>query len=155
MNAESCLQTLSITKRFFNNATACFSEEHSGFVPVEGMFSTAQQVAHVAQTVEWFTRGAFSPNGFDMDFAAHEAQVRACTSLRDARAWLERAFQEAAEAFSADDETLEQPILDRQIFAGAPRFVIVGSIEEHTAHHRGSLAVYARLQGLVPAMPYE
>ena len=35
--------------------------------------------------------------------------------------------------------------------AGAPRSSIVDGLADHTAHHRGSLAVYARLRGKVPA----
>jgi len=38
--------------------------------------------------------------------------------------------------------------------AGEPRAAIIAAIAEHTAHHRGSLAVYARLLGYVPPIPY-
>jgi uncharacterized damage-inducible protein DinB len=31
---------------------------------------------------------------------------------------------------------------------------IFGAITDHTAHHRGALTVYARLNGIVPPMPY-
>ncbi|MCF8432232.1 MAG: DinB family protein [Melioribacteraceae bacterium] len=31
---------------------------------------------------------------------------------------------------------------------------VVGAIADHSAHHRGALAVYARLAGKVPKMPY-
>jgi uncharacterized damage-inducible protein DinB len=37
---------------------------------------------------------------------------------------------------------------------GEPRLAIVGAICEHTAHHRGALAVYARLLGYAPPIPY-
>ena len=37
---------------------------------------------------------------------------------------------------------------------GAPRLALVTGLGDHTAHHRGVLAVYARLCGRVPAMPY-
>ena len=37
---------------------------------------------------------------------------------------------------------------------GIPRIAIIGSITDHTAHHRGALSVYARLNGVVPPMPY-
>ena len=36
------------------------------------MLSVAAQIAHAAHTVDWFITGAFSPQGFDLDFAAHE-----------------------------------------------------------------------------------
>ena len=35
-----------------------------------------------------------------------------------------------------------------------PVVAIVGGIEDHTAHHRGALTVYARLLDRVPPMPY-
>ena len=35
-----------------------------------------------------------------------------------------------------------------------PRYEVIGGVVDHTAHHRGALAVYARLQGKTPAMPY-
>jgi hypothetical protein len=37
---------------------------------------------------------------------------------------------------------------------GAPRASIIDGLTDHTAHHRGSLAVYARLRGKTPPMPY-
>ena len=42
----------------------------------------------------------------------------------------------------------------QQIMGGAPRLAIFGAINDHTAHHRGALTVYARLNGIVPPMPY-
>jgi uncharacterized damage-inducible protein DinB len=54
----------------------------------------------------------------------------------------------------ATDEELEGSIPDRTIFGDAPRKVVVNAIVDHTAHHRGSLAVYARLLGKAPPMLY-
>jgi uncharacterized damage-inducible protein DinB len=41
-----------------------------------------------------------------------------------------------------------------EIMTGAPKMAVVGAIGDHTAHHRGALAVYARLLGKEPKMPY-
>ncbi len=60
-------------KDCFDRSTACLSEEDSACVPAEGMYSAAQQIAHVAQTIEWFVDGAFSPGGFDLDFGKNDA----------------------------------------------------------------------------------
>ncbi len=49
---------------------------------------------------------------------------------------------------------LEQPLPQGPIMGGAPRSAVVGAISDHTAHHRGALAVYARLLGKTPKMPY-
>ena len=75
---------------FFDRSTGSLTEEDSTYTSVDGVFSTAQQVAHAAQTIDWFIDGAFDPNGFDLDFEAHERKVRGVTSLADARAWLAR-----------------------------------------------------------------
>ena len=90
-----------------------------------------------------------------MDFEADIREAKAVTSLEDAVAWLHRAFEHAIEVVgSASDEELFTPIPDTRIMEGAPRAAAVSGIVDHTAHHRGSLAVYARLIGKVPLMPY-
>ena len=37
---------------------------------------------------------------------------------------------------------------------GVPKFAVISALSDHTAHHRGSLAVYACLIGKEPKMPY-
>lgn len=105
----------------------------------------AERAAHVARTIDWFIDGAFVRyDGFDMDFAKHNA---------GAQAWLERAFAGAATVLTNNANRLHET-LPLGIMGGSPRRAVVGGIVDHTAHHRGSLAVYARLLGHVPAMPY-
>ena len=41
-----------------------------------------------------------------------------------------------------------------QIMGGAPRMAVISAITDHTAHHRGALTVYARMNTIVPPMPY-
>ena len=41
------------------------------FRPQEDMMTAAQQVAHTAQTLDWFIEGAARPEGFDLDFEKH------------------------------------------------------------------------------------
>ena len=124
------------------------------FSLAEGVFTTAQQVAHAAHTIDWFVQGAFEPNGFDMDFPAHDAKVREVTSLSDARAWPARSVEGARQAIAANsDEAWGQPLPAGPVMGGLPRIAIFGAITDHTAHHRGALTVYARLQGKVPPMP--
>ena len=43
---------------------------------------------------------------------------------------------------------------DNPILGARPRYYLVSAITDHTAHHRGVLAVYARLLGRTPDMPY-
>ncbi len=141
--------------QFFSRTCSVFKEEDSGFTPTPSQFTVAQQVAHVAQTINWFMEGGFRPEGFDLDFAAHHMAVRQVTSLTAAMAMLAKAVDDAA-AFLKEQsaEQMMTPIADGPIMAGEPRAAIVAAIAEHTAHHRGSLAVYARLLGYSPPIPY-
>ena len=155
MDPQTFVRELASTKEYFDRSTKCLSEEDSTFSPSEGAMTTAQQVAHVAQTVDWFIEGAFRPEGFDMDFEAHLAATGKVESLAAAREWLDRAFATASQDIagrSADELTAALP--EGPIMGGAPRFAILSAIQDHTAHHRGVLTVYSRLRGYTPAMPY-
>ncbi|MHC4973888.1 MAG: DinB family protein [Planctomycetota bacterium] len=155
MDANPLVSALRQVKACFDRSTACLDEEDSTFAPVGGTFTVAQHVAHVAQTIDWFLEGAFRPEGFDLDFAAHQAEIGKVTSLNAAREWLDRSTARAIDIFSskAPDE-MAAPIAAGPIMGGAPRSAILSSIADHTAHHRGALTVCARLRGKQPALPY-
>ncbi len=142
-------------RRFLTPRRRCLTEEDSSFRPVEGTWTVAQQVAHVAKTVEWFVEGMFRPEGFDLDFEEHVAEILRYESLAEARAWNDRAFAQAIEVVkSRSAEELAQPLPAGPVMGGAPRAAVISAIGDHTAHHRGVLTVYARLLGKVPMMPY-
>ena len=63
--AQQALIELKSAHEYFNRSTRNLTEDHSTFVPAEGMMSAAQQVAHVAHTIDWFLEGAFRPEGFE------------------------------------------------------------------------------------------
>ena len=151
---QTLANQLDTSLRYFQGTASVFSEEDSGYAPDPAMFTVAAQVAHAADSVDWFVEGAFG-KGWDLDFEAIEARIREVASLSEANAWLERSFAEAARAVSAaTSERLLAPIPDERMMKGMPRAGIVNGIVDHTAHHRGSLAVYARALGRVPPMPY-
>jgi len=155
MKAEILVAELRKIQTFFETSASCLTEENSDFAPVEGTWTVAQQVAHVAQTIDWFVEGAFRPEGFDLDFERLGAEVSRVRSLGAAREWLDAAFARARETFgSRSEEDLRQPLPEGPVMGGAPRFAVVGAINDHTAHHRGALTVYSRLLGKVPVMPY-
>lgn len=155
MNKEKLINTLNLTKMFFKKGTDCLSDEDSEFAPKEGMMTTAQQIAHVAQTVEWFIDGAFSPRGFDLDFEKHSKEISKCKTVSEARNYLELAFQKAISKIeNSTEEELNAPIVENPIMSGSPRNSVISGIADHTSHHRGSLAVYSRLLGKEPKMPY-
>ncbi len=154
MRIESCLNGLRNMKKFFDTSTRPLEEADSGFAPKPGMYTVANHVAHAAITVDWFVEGAFSGKGFDTDFAAQDVKVRATTSLREARAWMDRAVENALrEVGSRTEADLEKPLAPG-IMGGMATGSIVQGIAEHTAHHRGALTIYTRLIGKVPPMPY-
>ena len=153
--AAQAISQLNSAQEYFNRSTRNLTEAHSALTPADGMMSAAQQVAHAAQTIDWFMEGAFRPAAFDLDFDAHLKATSAVTSLAAARAWLDRAFSAARDLVATrSDADLMAPIADGPIMGGAPRMAIFGAITDHTAHHRGALTVYARLAGAVPPMPY-
>ena len=152
---ESLIKQIKAAQEFFNRSTGALTEEDSGHVPADGAYTAASQIAHVAQTIDWFVEGAFDPQGFNMDFEAHDKEVRAVTSIDVARAWLNRAIDNAVEQLSEkSEEEWSQPIPDGPIMGGQPRFSVFWGIMDHTAHHRGALTVYARSLGKVPPNPY-
>ena len=143
------------SQMFFNCSTRVLEEADSNFRPKDQMMTAAQQVAHVAQTVEWFIEGASRPEGFDLNFEEHAKALAAVTSLAEARNWLEAAYAKAV-AFlrSATAEQLATPLPAGPVMGGQPMSDIVWATLDHTAHHRGALTVYSRLLGKTPPMPY-
>lgn len=153
MDRERLINTIKLTKMFFDKSTSKLTEEDSAFKPKDDMFTAAHQVAHVAQTIDWFVNGAFG-EGFDMDFAKHNQKITACNSLTEARAWHQKSNDDLLKRLAELPEEEWAAPIQGEIMGGAPRFSIVNGIAEHTSHHRGALAVYQRLIGKVPEMPY-
>jgi len=143
------------SKDFFDRSTRVLEEADSGFRPQAELMTAAQQVAHVAQTLDWFVDGVSRPEGFDLDFEKHAKEVNAVTSLAAARAWLEKAYTMAIAFLRSKSEAeLTAALPDGPILGGQPMGDIVWAMVEHTAHHRGALTVYSRLRGKTPPMPY-
>ena len=152
---QQLMADLNSAVEFFERSTSSLTEDDSDYAPVEGLFTTAQQVAHAAQTIDWFMDGAFRPAGFDLDFDAHERAVRGVTSLTDACTWFTGAVENARSVINTTPtKEWTQPIAEGPVMGGSPRSAIFGAITDHTAHHRGALTIYARLRNKVPPMPY-
>jgi uncharacterized damage-inducible protein DinB len=140
---------------FFARSTRILDEADSTFRPKEGMMTVAQQVAHTAQTLDWFIEGASRPEGFDLDFEKHAKALDAVTSLAAARQRLATAYANAIQFLrSLGAEGLARPLPPGPVMGGQPISDIVWAMVEHTAHHRGALSVYSRQLGKVPPMPY-
>ncbi len=152
--STSLVRELESTLKFFGTTASIFEPGDAAFAPDPELYTVAGHIAHAADSVDWFVEGAFGA-GWDMDFEGLVARAKAITSLEEATAWIDRAFSNAISVVgAASDPALSESIPDKRIMEGAPRSSIVGAITDHTAHHRGALAVYARLIGRVPLMPY-
>ena len=152
--APALVMELESSLKFFKATLSAFESDDAGFAPNPEMYTVAGHVAHAADSVDWFVEGAFG-KGWDMDFEALIAKAKAVTSLEEATEWLDRAYANAIKVVGgASDQELFEPIPDTRIMNGAPRIAMVSAVADHTAHHRGCLAVYARLAGREPVMPY-
>lgn len=155
MIKESLLMKLETSRTFFKNVMACFSEEDSSFAPKDDLFTVPQQIAHAALTVDWFMEPLATEAGFNMDFESHTQQSKEVTSFDAAMQMLDKSYDDAISLIGGKDESfLMAPLPEGPIMGGAPRLAVVDGIADHTAHHRGSLVVYARMAGKVPPMPY-
>jgi len=153
---EYLVQQLRASREFFERSTSVLEDEHGDFTPQEGMMTVTQQVAHVADTFDWFHDALVDMKGFDMDFEAMAARVAAVPSLSAARESFGRSHDRLiAFVEKSTPEALAVKLPENDpIMAGEPRAALIAAVVEHAAHHRGSLAVYARLAGLEPSMPY-
>ncbi|MBM3757191.1 MAG: hypothetical protein FJW38_24810 [Acidobacteria bacterium] len=73
--SQSAVGQIAAAQEYFNRSTRSLTEPLSGYAPSEGMFTATQQVAHVAQTVEWFIEGAFRAEGFGRILALFNAPI--------------------------------------------------------------------------------
>ncbi len=142
------------SRKLFRTTVSVFDSADAGFAPEPVLYSVAGHIAHAADTIEWFIEGAFG-DGWDMNFEELIARARAVTTLEEATAWMDRAFERAVDVVGhSSEEELKGTMPDGPIMGGLPRMAVVNEIVDHTAHHRGSLAVYARLLGKAPPMLY-
>lgn len=153
LKAEA-LYEIEATAKFFDRSTRCLTEEDSGFRPTPEMMTVAGQVAHAAQTIDWFREGGLSDN-WQMDFEAAAGETAKIDSLATARTWMADAWGRLRQAVEASsNEELAAILPDNPILPGRPRYHTIEGIVDHTGHHRGALSVYARLLGKTPDMPY-
>ncbi len=154
MSAQAFVGMLTTSHKLLKTTLGVVDEADSGFAPQPALFTVAGHVAYSAGTVDWFLDGAFG-DGWNMNFDGHVAEAKAITSLQEAVAWLDRAFERPIDVIgSASHDELFAQIADTRIMAGEPRAAIISGITDHTAHHRGALSVYVRLLGKEPIMPY-
>ncbi len=154
MNGQQIVQQMRKEEQFLHNIIDDFSTEQGDFAPAEGMMTVAQQIHHIAYTVDWFREGAFGA-GFNMDFEALEAEVRRPITLQEALGELKATYDAyVASLEPMSEQELMAPMAPNPIFGEAPKVAVLSAQADHTAHHRGALSVYLRLLGITPKMIY-
>jgi uncharacterized damage-inducible protein DinB len=153
LKAEA-LAEVNATEKFFDRTARCLDEADSAFRPHPATYSVAAHLDHAADAIDWFREGCLHDR-WSMDFESAIAESHRATSLEAARAELAMAFSRLREEIAGTSaERLAETLPDNPILPGKPRLHVVSAIVDHTAHHRGALAVYARLLGKEPLMPY-
>lgn len=100
--------------------------------------TVAQQVAHTAQTLDWFIEGASRSEGFALDFEQQAKALEDMPSLAAARRMLETAYATAIDFLgSLSEDDFAQPLPQGPIMGGQPVSNVVWGMVERTAHHRG------------------
>jgi uncharacterized damage-inducible protein DinB len=155
LQAYDFARQLVASREFFERSSRVLDEADSGFRPQKDMMTVAQQVAHVAQTLDWFVEGITRPEGFDLDFEKLGKALENVTSLAAAREMLAAAYENVIRFFGArTPEQMAEPLPPGPVMGGQPVGDVVWAMVEHTAHHRGALTAYSRMLGKVPPMPY-
>jgi uncharacterized damage-inducible protein DinB len=146
-------ENLEFARQCFDNSTRVLADAERAFSPTPESMTVIGHVVHVARTIDWFREGGFD-GVWRMEFGAMVKEGAKVTSLAEARAMLRSAWDRLGAVIDgATDAVLAAELPTNPILQGR-RYHVIEGILDHTAHHRGALAVYARLQGKTPAMPY-
>lgn len=155
MNREIAVNDIGRERKMLGNILKAFESKDGDYQPTPEMMSAAQVIRHIAQTTRWFLEGAYG-KGFDMDFAKMEAENKQPCTLEEALASLNRAFDDFIACINRlTEEEFTAPLPSNPIFGEIPCFALIYANSDHTAHHRGALAVYLRLLGKIPPMIYQ
>jgi hypothetical protein len=167
-------------QEFFHRTLECFRDEDASFRVAPETMTAAGQVLHAAGAIEFFLSGLFGPfdgwsplskrqRGF-VDMSWTESSNRspeeqntspevqeAGRSLGKAVELFDQSMASAIALFGARTvgELVQVPLAPNPIFP--PGFTAADVFEillDHTAHHRGALAQYARGLGREPKIPY-
>lgn len=155
MEKNQAVEAFNWMERLFQKTISIFEEKDSGFRPAEGTMTLAEQMRHVTNTIKWFNDGALTDKGYNMDFEAFEREMEGAVSFEKERELFKQMMNNARELWGKlSAEEMEKPLPPNPVFGEVPVYTVVPSMTDHTAHHRGSLAIYARTLGKVPPMPY-
>ena len=154
MEGNSAVAQLRVMQKFFKKSISVLDEADSGYRPGDTGWTVAQQLRHTAMTVEWFTDGVFGGKGFATDWEAQMAHINQASSLDEEKAYFDKAVDDACTTWGKLSEADLMEVISDPLMGTMPKIAVVGSMVDHTAHHRGALATYARVMGKEPEMPY-
>lgn len=169
-------------KGFFHRTVSCFEEKDATFRPRDNMLSVAGQIMHVTAAIELTLSGLIhnierfkdmKPVSRRGPTATWIALDYGFTSLN----WANESNKEIPEfverptlaaSLRAFDETIDMAtemfggLTPQELMQPLPKtpmpmqnpIQILEMLIDHTAHHRGALAQYARLLGYEPKFPY-
>ena len=157
MLREMVVKELKEIGRRFTKTVSVFEEADAGFSPKEEMHSVAYTIAHAGESIVWLIEGGFNPGGFDMDFEAqHRKVAEKSSTLAEALAHFDECVERAVAVIEKrGDFDFMGTLPAGPVLGGQPKIMLIEAVSDHTASHRGTLGVYARLLGKVPPMPYE
>ncbi|MBI1291282.1 hypothetical protein GC173_08570 [bacterium] len=141
-------------RHFLDNVLNALPVDAGSAVPLPGMMTAAQQIVHIAATLDWFLEGVFG-SGFHDDFSAQQEALARATSIAEARVQLNAAWDRwIAAVENCPESTLQDVLPPNPFFQGKIRETVIMYNSDHTAHHRGILTVYLRHLGITPPMVY-
>jgi uncharacterized damage-inducible protein DinB len=148
------LSQIDFIRKTFDRTTSVLEEKDAAFRATPENATIAYHIAHVAQTIDWFREGGFGDH-WRMDFEVMGAEAARVQTLAEGRRWLADAWDRLrATVADLPEAKLEETMGDNPILPNRRRYHTLEGLVDHCAHHRGALAVYARLLGKVPPMPY-
>ncbi|BAZ71122.1 hypothetical protein NIES4106_59190 (plasmid) [Fischerella sp. NIES-4106] len=178
------VRKIQVHREYFHRSLECFTEKDSSFRPSNDCLTVAGQVIHVIFGIEFCLSGMFGSydgitpvsqrkRGFNdldwtvwasemnlseaLDAEAFPEAIEGSRSLIKAMVLFDQAMDIAANMFVSKtvEEIETEPLPENPLWAPEFRYPdILEVMNDHTAHHRGSLAVYARLLGKESKFPY-
>jgi uncharacterized damage-inducible protein DinB len=154
MDGKEAVRLIRQERHFLHNILNDFREEHSNFKPTEEMRTVGQQIEHIALSTNFFYESAFG-SGFKMSFPQYLEEMKKIIGLEKALKDLDEAYEEAISLVeNKTHDEMEAPIPPNPMLGDFTCKSIIYRSQDHTAHHRGMLAVYLRLLGIKPTMVY-
>lgn len=142
MNIDEIVALLHRTREITLRLLEQFPKDKGDFRPRGELRSAMQIIIHIALSEDRLTRGLFS-NRWDVE----EVQPPLIDRIEGAIAYLQKTRETTlAWLEKADNSALNQRVKTPRGREGSIAYFLL-SLNEHEAHHRGQLTVYARLCG--------